>query len=323
MQRREFIAMLGGAATAWPRASRAQAKIPVIGFLGSNTPAAAGHLTSEFIGRLRDLGWVEGRNVGIEYRWAAGQTAKYREFASEFVAANVNVIVTTGNASAMALQQSTSSIPIVLATSADIVRAGIVKSLARPGGNVTGLTFAPDDFVGKRVELLKEIVPGLKRVGFILNPDAGKVELDAARQVSQALALDLDIFEFRTTADLDRIGSHAQRAALSGLYIRSDPLVFTNRKAINAFAIREKLPTVHRLREYVVDGGLISYGPDFRAFFRRAADYVDKILKGVKPEQLPIEGPTKFELFINLKTARTLGIDVPPVLLGRADEVIE
>ena len=318
MSRRKFITLLGGAALTWPLLARAQAKSKVIGFLGANSLAAAGHLASEFATRLRDLGWIEGRNVTIEYRWAAGQLEKYHEFAREFAAAKVDAIVTTSNAPAMALREATNAIPIILASSADIMTTGLVKSLARPGGNVTGLTFAPDDFVGKRLELLKEIVPALKRVAVLYNPEAGKNEVAVAREVAPALAMDVDIFEFRSTADLDKIVAYP-----GGVYVRSDPLVFTNRLAINAFAIREKLPTVHRLREYVVDGGLISYGPDFRGFFRRAADYVDMIFKGARPEELPIEGPTKFELFINLKTAKVLGLGVSPMMLGRADEVIE
>lgn len=208
---------------------------------------------------------------------------------------------------AMALRQETSSIPIILAASADILKTGLVKSMSHPGGNITGLTFAPDDSVGKRLELLKETVPGLARVGVIFNPDAGNVEVAAIREVAPALGVVLDFFEFRRITDLDRIVTYPERAAIGALYVRSDPLVFSNRVAINAFAIREKLPTVHRLREYVDDGGLIPYGPDFRAFFRRAADYVDKIFKGTKPEDLPVEGPTKFELVFNLKTAKALG----------------
>jgi putative tryptophan/tyrosine transport system substrate-binding protein len=323
VKRREFISLLGGATVVWPLAARAQQKPRVVGFLGANTPVAAGHMTSAFVTRLRDLGWIEGRNVVIEYRWAAGQTAKFRELAAELVAAGADVIVTSGNAPAIAARQATSSVPIVLASSADIMATGLVKSLARPGGNVTGLTVAADDTAGKRLELLREAVPGLNRIAVLFNPDAGRVEVSTLREVAPAVGVVLDVFEFRTTGDLDRIAAYPDRSVIGGLFVVSDPLVFTNRVAINAFAIREKLPSVHRLREYVDDGGLMSYGPDFRVFFRRAADYVDKIFKGTRAEDLPVEQPTIFHLVINLKTAKAIGLVVPPILLSRADEVIE
>jgi putative tryptophan/tyrosine transport system substrate-binding protein len=267
VKRREFISLLGGATVVWPLAARAQQKPRVVGFLGANTPVAAGHMTSAFVTRLRDLGWIEGRNVVIEYRWAAGQTAKFRELAAELVAAGADVIVTSGNAPAIAARQATSSVPIVLASSADIMATGLVKSLARPGGNVTGLTVAADDTAGKRLELLREAVPGLNRIAVLFNPDAGRVEVSTLREVAPAVGVVLDVFEFRTTGDLDRIAAYPDRSVIGGLFVVSDPLVFTNRVAINAFAIREKLPSVHRLREYVDDGGLMSYGPDFRVFF--------------------------------------------------------
>jgi putative ABC transport system substrate-binding protein len=324
MRRREFVKFVGSAAFAWPLAAHAQAKTaPIVGFLGANTPTTAGHLTSAFVQRLRELGWVEGQNFSIEYRWAAGQTIKFQELAAELVAAGVAVIVTSGDAPAKAARQVTNSVPIIMASSGNILETGLVKSLARPGGNVTGLTISTSDTAGKRLEILTQAVAGLNRVGVLFNPDGNPGEVTALRDVAPALHIALDVFEFRNTGDLDRIAQYPERSALGALYVVSDPLVFTNRVAINDFAIREKFPSIHRLKEYVDDGGLMSYGPDFLAFFRRAADYVDRILKGEKPEDLPIEQPTKYQLVINLKTAKAIGLVVPPVLLARADEVVE
>jgi putative ABC transport system substrate-binding protein len=324
MKRREFISILGSGMATWPFAALAQqGRIRKVGFLGANTPAAAGHLATAFVSRLRQLGWIEGKNLAIEYRWAAGQTARFRELAEELVAAGVDVIVTSGNAPAIAARNVTSSIPIVLASTSEIMTTGLVKSLARPGGNVTGLTFSADDTAGKRFELLQECVPSLRRLAVLFNPDSSLREVAVLREITTASGVGLDTFEFRAIDDLERIASHPERAAMGALYVVSDPLVFTNRIAINAFATREKLPTVHRLQEYVNDGGLISYGPDFAAFFRRAADYVDKIFKGSKPEDLPIEQPTYYQLVINLKTAKAIGLAMPPTMLTRADEVIE
>lgn len=325
MQRRQFITLIGSAAAAtWlPTAYAQRRSTAIVGFLGANTPATAGHLTTAFVTRLRDLGWVEGQNLKIEYRWAAGQTTKYLEFAAELIAAGADVIVTSGEAPTKAARQVTNSVPIVMAASANILASGLVKSLAHPGGNVTGLTFSAIDTVGKRLELLKEAVPGLSRVAVLFNPDANPEEVAATSKVAPSLGLVLDVFEFRTMGDLERIATHSERSKFDALFVVPDPLVFTNRIAINGFAIKEKLPTVHRLKEYAIDGGLISYGPDFVVFFRRAAEYVDQILKGARAEDLPVEQPTTYQLVINLKTAKAIGLAIPPTMLARADEVIE
>jgi ABC-type uncharacterized transport system substrate-binding protein len=324
MQRRKFITLLGAATAAFPLVARGQQRSTrIIGFLGANTPAAAGHLATAFVMRLRDLGWIEGQNLTIEYRWAAGQTIKFQEFAAELVAAGADVIVTSGDAPAKAVRRVTTSIPIVMASSANILASGLVNSLAHPGGNITGLTFSTSDTVGKRLELLKETVLGLNRVAVLFNPDANPEEVAATRDVAPALGVVLDVFEFRKTSDLDRIATYPERLQIGALFVVSDPLVFTNRIAINDFAIREKLPSVHRLKEYAVDGGLISYGPDFVTFFRRAADYVDKILRGAKAGDLPIEQPTSYQLVVNMNTARAIGLAIPPTILSRADEVLE
>jgi putative ABC transport system substrate-binding protein len=324
MRRREFITLVGGAVAVWPLAARAQqASKRKVGFLGANTPATAGHLAEAFVARLRQLGWIEGKNLAIEYRWAAGQTAKFRELADELIASGVEVIVTSGNAPALAAAQATKSIPIVLASSADIVSAGLVKSLAHPGGNVTGLTFVPEDTVGKRLELLREAVSGVSRIGVLYNPDANPEQVAALREVAPKQSTALSIIEFRSIVELDRINELPERPDIKALFVVSDPLVFVNRVAINQFALRERLPTVHMLREYVVDGGLLSYGPLFPDFFSRAGDFVDKILQGTKVEELPVERAAIFRLTINLRTAKALGLIIPEAFLLRADEVIE
>jgi ABC-type uncharacterized transport system substrate-binding protein len=324
MRRREFIGLIGSFAAAWPLAARAQQKaVRVVGFFGANTPQAAGHLSTIFVERLRDLGWIEGQNLRIEYRWAAGQTSKFAPLVAELVAAGSDVIVRSGNAPAMAAQQTTSTVPIVLASTSEILGTGLVKSLARPGGNVTGMTFAAADTAGKRLELLQELVPGLKHVAVLVNPDNDQTETTALHAMAPRVGVTLHSFGFRGTGDLGRIDTYPERSLIRAMYVVSDPLIFTNRVVINAFAIQHRLPTVHRLQEYVADGGLLSYGPDFRSFFRRAAENVDKIFRGTKPADLPIEQPTKFDLVINLKTAKTLGLTIPESFLQRADEVIE
>ncbi len=324
MRRRDFIRLIGGTAFGRPLDAQAATElIRKVGFLGANTPAAAGDLAAAFASRLEQLGWTEGKNLTIEYRWAAGQTEKFRDLASDLVAAGVDVIVTSGNAPAIAAAKVSRTIPIVLASSADIISTGLVKSLSHPGGNVTGLTFAPEDTVGKRLELLREVVPSVGHVGVLYNPDANPEQVAALRREAPKLAIALTVFEFRGLSDLGKIKIFSDQSGIGAMFVVSDPLVFVNRIGINQFALRERLPTVHMLQEYVVDGGLLSYGPHFPDFFRRAAEFVDKILRGEKPENLPVERPTIFRLVINLKTAKTLGITIPPVLLATADEVIE
>lgn len=324
LTRREFVTFAAGAAAVWPLAAGAQpAGVRRVGFLGANTPEAAGHLARAFVERLRVLGWAEGNNLVVEYRWAAGQTAKFRELAAELAAADVDVIVTSGNAPAIAAAQSTKTIPIVLAASADILSTGLVKTLAHPGGNLTGLTFAGEDTVGKRLELLKEILPGLRRVAVLYNPAANPQQVSALRTVAPNFDVALEVFEFRREPDLDRINAHPERSTIGAMFVISDPLVFVHRTSINKFALREGLPTVHMLQEYAEDGGLMSYGPHFLDFFRRSADFVDKILRGANPSDLPIERPMTFRLVINIKTAKALGIAIPEALLARADEVLE
>lgn len=323
MRRRSFIAFAVGVIALPLTAHAQQANVRKIGFLGANTPAAAGHLARAFTERLQQLGWIEGNNVIIEYRWAGGQTALFRDLAADLIASGVDVIITSGNAPALAAVQASKTVPVVLASSADIISAGLVKSLARPGSNVTGLTFAPEDTVGKRLELLKEVVPSLRKVAVLYNPDANPEQVAALRREAPNLSVELSVFEFRGPPDLNNITEVQKRSPSGALFVVSDPLVFVNRIAINQFALREGLPTIHMLREYAADGGLLSYGPNFSDFFRHAADFVDKVLRGAKAEDLPVERPTNFPLIINLKTAKALGLGIPEAFLLRADEVIE
>ena len=325
MRRRDFITLLGGASVAWPLAARAQqAKLPTIGFLGSTTPAAQSQLTAAFVQRLRELGWIEGRTVAIEYRWAEGRSERFAQFAAEFVRLKVDVILTHNTPPVLAAKQATSIIPIVFATAADPVSTGVVASLARPGGNVTGLSSQTTDLAGKRIELLREVVPGLRRFAILANPENSYVILEVreVQAAARTLGLEVALFEIRRAEDITP-AFEGLKGGVEALYILPDPLLFTNRLRINTLALGARLPTMHSLREYVEASGLISYGPNWRDQWRRAADYVDKILRGAKPADIPVEQPTKFDLVINLTTAKALGLEVPPTLLARADEVIE
>jgi putative ABC transport system substrate-binding protein len=325
IDRRRFIA--GSLATvasgASPLFAQRSNKRWRIGFLGANTPAAAGHLTAAFLGRLRELGWTEGRDFDVEYRWAAGQTDRYRQAAGELVAAHADVIVTSGTAPTLAAHAVTNSIPIVMASSGDLPGTGLIESLAHPGGNVTGLTFVAGDSAGKRVELLTEVVSKLRGLAVLANPDANRSEVATTRSAAIALGLTAHVFDFKKPADLAQLAASPVRSQISAIYLSSDPLVFTNRVAIARFAVEQKLPMMARLKEYATDGALMSYGPLFTEFFRRAAEYVDKIWQGAKPGDLPIEQPAKYELVINLKTAREIGVAIPQSVLLRADEVIQ
>jgi putative tryptophan/tyrosine transport system substrate-binding protein len=326
MRRREFITLLGGAAASWPLAARAQqpAKLPTIGFLGPNTPSLDSRRVGAFVQRLRELGWTEDRNVAIEYRWAEGRTERLAEFAAEFVRLKVDVIVTSATPPVIAAKQATSVIPIVFAAVGDPVGTGIVNSLARPGGNATGLSIQATDLAGKRLELLHEVAPGLRRLAIMANPGAPPAVLEMAEAQTTARALGLEVVasEIRRPEDI-AAAFEAFKGRAEALYVCNDPLVTTNRTRINTLALGMRLPTMYNVREFVEAGGLMSYGPNFLDLFRRAADFADKILRGAKPSDIPVEQPTKFDLVINLKTAKALGLDVPPTLLARADEVIE
>jgi len=325
MNRRAFIALLGGAAAAWPLAARAQqaAKLPTIGYLGASTPSFDSHRVGAFVQRLRELGWIEGRTVTIEYRWSEGRSERYPEIAAEFVRLKVDVIVTTGGG-VPAAKQATSAIPIVFPVAGDPVGGGYVATLARPGGNITGLSLQQTDVASKRVELLRDAVPGLRRMAILVN--AGNVnavlELGEVQAAARTLGLAAATSEIRRAEDIVS-AFEALKGRADAVYVVAEPLVFSNRARIHTLAMAARLPAIYNSREYVEMGGLMSYGPNFPDLFRRTADFVDKILRGAKPGDIPVEQPTKFDLVINLTTAKALGLTIPESFLLRADEVIE
>jgi putative tryptophan/tyrosine transport system substrate-binding protein len=324
MRRREFLGMLGAGA-AWPLTARAQqaGKLPTIGFLGTASASVFTPYTAAFVQRLRALDWIEGRTVTIEYRWAEGRTERYAEIAAEFVRLKVDIIVTSG-AAVLAARQATSVIPIVFAVANDPLGSGLVASLSRPGGNVTGLSAQQPDLVSKRLELLRELVPGFRQLGIMTNVGypAAVLEMDEVQGTARTFGFDVAKVEIRRPEDIAP-AFEALKGRAEALYVCSDPFVNANRIRINTLALVARLPTSYAQRDYVDAGGLMSYGPNFADLFRRSAVLVDKVLRGTKPADIPVEQPTKFELVINLKTAKALGLDVPSMLLARADEVIE
>ena len=326
LKRRELITLLGGAVAACPLAARAQqpGKLSTIGFLGSGTSTSWSAWTAAFVERLRELGWTEGRTVAIEYRWADGRSERFADIAAEFVRLKVDVIVTSGLA-VPAARHTTSVIPIVFAVAGDPVGTGMVASLARPGGNVTGLSLQTTELAGKRLELLREIMPDLRQLALMGNADSPSLplELDEVQAAARALGIEVGVFAIRRAADIAPAFAAFKEKAQALQVVGSDPFVQANRTAINTLAAAARLPTMHSGREYVEAGGLLSYGPSFADLFRRAGDYVDKILRGAKPADMPVEQPTKFELVINLTTAKALGLTIPEAFLLRADEVIE
>jgi putative ABC transport system substrate-binding protein len=324
MKRREFITLLGGAAAAWPLAAGAQQKLPTIGFLGANSPAVQRQWTTAFVQRLHELGWTEGHNLAIEYRWAEGRFDRSPPIIAEFVRLKVDVIVTHATANVVAAKQATSAIPIIFTSVADPVGNNLVASLARPDGNVTGLSAQIADVAGKRLELLREIIPGLRRLALMANVGVANaiLEMGEVQAAARTIGLDVATFEIRQTGDIEPVIEAVKNRA-EALYVQGDPLFTSNRLRINTLALGARLPTMHVTREQVDAGGLISYGTNLTDLFRRAGDYVDKILRGAKPADLPVEQPTKFDLVINLITAKALGLEIPPTLLARADEVIE
>jgi putative tryptophan/tyrosine transport system substrate-binding protein len=325
MKRREFVGLLGGAA-AWPLVAHAQqpTKLPTIGFLGPITLSAEGLRLAALVQRLGELGWTEGRNVAIEVRWGEGHLERYRQIAAEFVRLEVDVIVTGGTQAVLAIKPMTSSIPIIFTTVADPVGLGFVASLARPGGNITGLSMQQNDLGSKRLALLREVIPGLGRLGIMtnVNSPAAVLERDEVQAAANELDLKIDLLDVRRTEDI-ATAFEALKGRADALYLVNEPLVNFNRVRINTMALGARLPTVHSNRENVELGGLMSYGPNILDNYRRAGDYVDKILRGAKPSDIPVEQPTKFELIVNLITAKVLGVEIPPTLLARADEVIE
>jgi putative tryptophan/tyrosine transport system substrate-binding protein len=326
MKRREFITLLGGATVAWSIAARAQqpGKLPTVGLLVGTTLLVESPRVAALVQRLRELGWIEGRTVAIEIRYADGRTERLVEIAAEFVRLKVDVIFTQGTASAIAARQAAAAIPIVFAAVADPVSTGLVASLARPGGNVTGLSNQLVDLVGKRIEMLREILPGLRTLAIMANVGnpASLLEMGEVSSIARTLGFEVVTLEIRRGEDIAP-AFEALKGRADALYVCVDPLLNTNRIRINTLAQSARLPTMYGLREYVEAGGLVSYGPNIVNQYRRAADYVDKILRGARPADLPVEQPTKFDLVINLTTAKALSLTVPPSLLALADEVIE
>jgi putative tryptophan/tyrosine transport system substrate-binding protein len=323
-RRRDFIRLLGGAAAAWPVAARAQSagKLPTLGFLGAD-PAAFSPWTAAFVAHLRELGWIEGRTIAIEYRWSEGRTERYAEIAAEFVRLKVDVIVTVGSA-VPTVKQATTVIPIVFAVGIDPVGTGLVESLAKPGGNVTGLSLQATNLAGKRLELVREVLPRLGRLAIIFNAGNAQtvLEMRETEAGARSLGLDVALLEIRAAADITRAFDALEPQA-DALYVVVDQLMVANLTRILTLALGERLPTVFSTRDFVRFGGFMSYGPSYVDLFRRAADYVDKILRGTRPGDIPVEQPTRFELVVNLTTAKALRLKIPESFLLRADEILE
>ena len=324
MRRRDFLTGIVVSSTV-PLTARAQqpGKLPTIGFLGAS-PSIESDRVAAFVQRLRELAWIDGRNLVIEYRWAEGRNERYAEAAAELVRLKVDIIVTVATPATLAAKQATTVIPIVFGAASDPIRTGLVESLARPGGNVTGLSNQISDTGGKKLEFMREIVPSLRQVAILANVGNPAAVLDMVEAQASARKLGLGV----TTSEIWRAEDIAPAFdALKGhadaLYVCTDPLVNTHRIRVNILALAARLPTIHSLREYVEAGGLMSYGPNIPDLLRRAADFVDKILHGARPADIPVEQPTKFDLVINLTTAKALGLTIPESLLARATEVIE
>jgi len=322
MERRELIKLLSGTVAAWPLVAQAQQGTPRhIGVLGADA-TVWNSWTVAFVDRLRELGWIEGDTIDIEYRWAGASSKRVSDFTAEFLRRHVDVIVTYGSAGAV-LKQATTTIPIVLAVAFDPVSAGLVSSLARPGGNVTGMSIQQPELVGKRLELLREVIPQLRRLAIMANANYAPPMLEAERVRATAHALDLEAARLEIWRSEEITPAfEAIRGKADALYVVSDALIAANRTLIVTLALSARLPTILSYRDYVEAGGLMSYGPNYADLFRRAADMVDKILNGTKPSDIPVEQPSKFELLINLTTARAIGLTVPPTVLARADKVI-
>jgi len=324
VRRRDFITLLGGAA-AWPLAARAQqpGKLPTIGYLGATTPATESQYTAAFLQRLCELGWIDGRNMAIEYRWADGQTEIVGKLAGELVRLNVDVILTDGNEPALAAKRATSVIPIVFAVAGDPVGTGLVASLARPGGNATGLSNQLTEGAGKRVELLREVVPSLRRLGLLaaVNPIGG-LEVREVQAVAAGIGIEVITLNIRSQSDIAQ-SFDAINGRADALYVANSVFLASNRMRVVTLALGMRLPTIFASRGWIEAGGLMSYGASFVDRFRRSADLVDKILRGTKPADIPVEQPTKFELGVNLVAAKAIGLTIPEGFLARADEVIE
>jgi len=325
IRRREFTTLLGGVAAAWPLAARAQqaGKLPTIGYLSGTTNTLTASWTAAFAQRLRELGWIDGRTVAIEYRSMEGGNQRAAEVAAEFVRLKVDVIATSAYAS-YAAKQATSVIPIVVLAAHDPVAVGLVASLARPGGNVTGLSAQNTDTAGKRLQFLREAIRNLRRLAILVNAGDPGAVLDLREVLTAARTLGLEVVtsEIRRAEDIAP-AFDALAGRVDAMYVAAEQLVNANHVRINTLALGARLPTMHGFREWVAAGGLMSYGANFPDLYRRAAEFVDKILRGAKPADIPVEQPTRFDLVINLTTAKVLGLTVPPTLRALATEIIE
>jgi ABC-type uncharacterized transport system substrate-binding protein len=327
IRRRNFITLLGGAAAAWPLVARAQQPtMPVIGFLNSQSRQDWSHATTAFLQSLGDAGYVEGRNVVIEYRFADKRFDQLPVLAADLVRRQVAVIVASGgDASTRAAKAATDTIPIVFSVGGDPVTTGFVASLARPGGNATGVTLITAELELKRLEFLREAVPSLASVALLANPDNPRFadDIKTVREAAQSMGLQVHVLTGRNGSELDTAFATLAQRRIDGLLVMSDPLFISERHRLVALAARHAIPAIYQNRELPAAGGLMGYGTSFLAIYRQLGVFTARILKGGKPADIPIEQPTRFELVINLKTAKTLGLDVPPTLLLRADEVIE
>jgi putative ABC transport system substrate-binding protein len=323
MRRREFLTLLG-CAGALPLAAHGQERMRRVGVLTSGTSETMGRRVAAFAQRLRELGWVDGRTVAIEYRWTQGSRERATEFAAELARLSVDVIVTAGTPLVVAAKQAMPAIPIIFANAADPVGSGLVASLARPGANVTGVSNQQADSSTKRLALLRELIPSLRRIGFMGNTGNPPIllEMREVQGAASALGLECETFEIRQAVDIGP-AFDVVRQRSEALYVAGDALTDANRLRINILALGARLPTMWGPQEIAEFAGLMTYGPDFTTQWRRAGDLTDKVLRGTKPSDIPVEQPTKFDLVINLIVAKALGLTVPPTLLARADEVIE
>ncbi len=323
MKRREFVTLLGGTAATWPLAARAQQHLPVVGLLGS-TRLSEQQRNDAFMKRLSELGWNNRQTIAVEFRWSEGRAERVAEIANEFVRLKVDVIIAAGAGPVSAVRQVTKVIPIVFPIATDPVGTGIVANLARPGGNTTGLSYMGTDLAAKRLELLRGIVTGVSRIAIMANRGAAGAMLEMHKTLATSGALGIEAIPLEIEA-VDQIAPAIAmlKDRVDALYVCADPLINSNRTTIVASALSGRLPTVFGERENIDAGGLMSYGPNVSDMYRRAAEMVDKILRGTKPADIPIEQPTRFEFILNLKTAKVLGLEVPSHLQQLADEVVE
>ena len=317
--------LFGSAAATWPLASHAQPKIPRIGFMGNSTAALEANLVDAFREGLRELGYEEGRNIAIEYRWADGNYDEFPALVAELIAAKVDAIVTAGTPAALAVKKATTTVPLIMVAVGDPVGTGLVPSLARPGGNLTGLSSIAPDLEGKRLQLLREVVPALSHVAMFINSlnPFHVSSMKQARAAAQAMGIKLQLHDIRKSEDLDDAFAAIRKERPDALLILADRIFLHNRERMMDFTKEQRLPNVNAYKELVEVGGLMSYGPSYEDMHKRAAIYIDKILKGAKPADLPIEQPSKFTFIVNLKAAKALGVTVPSQLLGLADQLIE